>query len=182
MERRGNKVTLIRTKEGVVFRDIVKLLAPSTNLRSFGKLFNMEEEKGDVPFSILTSVSALSLTELPDDLKSWQSELTGGKEVTLETIAQAKRLWTKAGCNNLGDYLRAYLRLDVVILYKATQKWRAQLKSLTGGLDFVDNKKFTISSLSFLAGIKTSARGKKMGSFFPNNSQIYRLLRRGMRG
>jgi hypothetical protein len=159
----------------------VKLLAPSTNLRSFGKLFNLEEEKGDVPFSILTSVSSLNLTDLPDELASWRSELTGGKEPTREMIDEAKRLWAKAGCQNLGDYLRAYLRLDIIILYKASQEWRRQLKNLIG-LDFVESKKFTISSLSFLAGIKSSAAKKKIGTFFPNNSQTYRLLRRGMRG
>jgi hypothetical protein len=49
-------------------------------------------------------------------------------------------------------------------------------------IDFVEARKFTISSLSNLAGFKAAASKKQIGTFFPNNSQIYRLLRGGMRG
>ena len=42
LEKNGNKVTAILSLEkNITFRDINKLLAPSTNLRSFGKLFNL---------------------------------------------------------------------------------------------------------------------------------------------
>jgi hypothetical protein len=40
LERRGNKLSTIRTRTGINFRDVTKLLAPSTNLRSFGELSN----------------------------------------------------------------------------------------------------------------------------------------------
>ena len=60
----GNKVTQIRTSSGISFRDMTKLLAPSTNLRSFGKLFNLEQVKAHFPFGLLTSVKILDLPEL----------------------------------------------------------------------------------------------------------------------
>jgi hypothetical protein len=181
MEKRGNKVTHIKTRCGISFRDITKLLAPSTNLRNFGKLFNLDQAKAHFPFALLNSVEALNISSLPDDALSWRSDLTGGNAITPEEIAEAQQLFKEANCQNLGDYLRAYLKLDVVILYKATQEWRKTLKTYVG-IDFVETNKYTISSLSNLAGLKSSASQQNIGTFFPNNSQSYRLLRNGMRG
>jgi hypothetical protein len=181
IEKRGNKVTQIRTARGVAFRDITKLLAPSTNLRAFGKLFNLEQAKAHFPFRILTSVGVLNTPQLPVDLSAWKSELTGNSPVTQSEVEEALELFAKAGCQNIGDYLRAYLKLDVVVLQKATLEWRRTLKTYVG-VDFIEAGKFTISSLSNYAGLKTSAAAKRIGNFFPNNSQVYRLLRAGMRG
>ena len=181
MEKRGNKVTTIRTKHGVHFRDAIKLLSPSTNLRSFGKLFNLEQAKAHFPFSLLTSVRVLEELRLPSDPKMWKSDLTGTDKITVEQIREAEKLFVEAGCSNLGDYLRAYLKLDVIILYKALQEWRKSLKDLVN-IDFVESGKYTIAGFSNLAGLKIAAKNKRIGLFFPNNSQVYRLLRRGMRG
>ena len=180
LEKRGNKVTTISTRIGIVFRDVVKLLAPSTNLRSFGKLFDLEQAKAHFPFGILTSVDALGLPNLPDDPKLWKSELTGAP-LSAADIAEAQELFRRSGCSNVGEYLRLYLKLDVDILYLATQGWRKRLKELVD-IDFVESRKYTISSLSYLAGHRTCVRERQLGHFFPNNSQIYRLLRLGMRG
>ena len=81
----------------------------------------------------------------------------------------------------MGDYLSTYLWLDVEILYKASQAWRKTLSSVTG-LDFVQARKYTISGLSYAAGLKVWEKNLRVGCFAVNNSQIYRLLRRGMRG
>jgi hypothetical protein len=181
MEKRGNKVTQIRTNLGICFRDVTKLLAPSTNLRNFGKLFNLEQVKAHFPFAILNSVNVLNRPNLPTNVKEWQSDLTGSDKITPQEIAEAQELFKKAGCKNLGDYLQAFLKLDVLILYKATQEWRKTLKKYVN-IDFIEARKFTISSLSNLAGLKAASSKKQIGTFFPNNSQIYRLLRGGMRG
>lgn len=181
MEKRGNKVSAIRTKLGIHFRDAVKLLSPSTNLRNFGKLFNLQQEKAHFPFGLLNSVTVLAQKELPTDPKLWKSDLTGTDPVTEAEIAEAQHLFVQAGCQNLGDYLITYLKLDVVILYKSMQEWRKSLKSLVN-IDLVENAKYTIAGFSNLAGLKLAARNKRFGVFFPNNSQVYRLLRRGMRG
>ena len=180
MEKRGNKVTTLSTGLGIVFRDVTKLLAPSTNLRSFGKLFNLEQAKAHFPFGILTSVKVLEEPSLPDDPKLWKSELTG-VPLSKTDIEEAKKLFQTSGCRNVGEYLKTYLKLDVDILYLATQEWRRHLKGLVD-IDFVEANKFTISSLSYLAGYKTCVRERQLGHFFPNNSQTYRLLRLGMRG
>jgi len=184
LERRGNRVTSISTKNDVRFRDIAKMLAPSTNLRKFGQLFNLQQSKAHFPFKMLTSVKVLEHTSLPTDNNSWMSELSGNTTTAadLDIIKkEAFDLFEQAGCATVGDYLRTYLQLDVDILYKATQGWRKQLKSLIN-LDFVENGKFTISSLSYTAGLKKMESDRRIGHFFPNNSQMYRLLRRGMRG
>jgi hypothetical protein len=181
--RRGGKVTSITLRSGIAFRDITKMLAPSTNLRKFGRLFGLEQEKAHFPFKMLDSVRVLrDVTRLPPfGDPSWQSELSGGAALTLQDVAAAHELFDRAGCLNLGDYLASYLWLDVEILYKATQAWRKTLAQLIG-LDFVQVKKFTISSLSYTAGLKTWESRLRIGTFAVNNSQHYRLLRRGMRG
>jgi hypothetical protein len=181
MEKRGNKVTQIRTFSGISFRDITKMLAPSTNLRAFGKLFNLEQAKAHFPFGLLTSVGELERPELPSDPALWKSELTGNAVITAAEIVEAQALFVEAGCRNLGDYLRAYLKLDVVILHRATQEWRRTLKTYVG-VDFVESSKYTISSLSNYAGLRKAAAQARIGTFFPNNSQNYRILRAGMRG
>jgi hypothetical protein len=181
LEKRGNKVSSISTRNGVSFKDAIKLLSPSTNLRTFGKMFNLEQVKAHFPFGLLDSVEVLKLPELPEDPKLWKSELTGSHEITSEEITEARALFAKSNCKNLGDYLETYLKLDVVILYKSMQEWRRSLRE-TVHIDFIESRKYTIASLSHLAGLQIAARNKRIGVFFPNNSQNYRLLRQGMRG
>ena len=183
VERRGNKITCLSTRCGIAFRDITKLLAPSTNLRKFGQLFGLEQAKAHFPFSLLTSTASLDISELPADANdpAWTSVITGSRPIRQEDVDEARTLFARAGCRNLGDYLAAYLRLDVDILFRAGQAWRRKLRALID-LDFVEASKFTISSLSYAAGLKNQEARLRIASFFPNNSQIYRLLRRGMRG
>ena len=180
IERRGNKVTAVTLRGHLLFRDITKMLAPGTNLRSFGKLFGLEQEKAHFPFALLTSVAVLDRPELPEDEESWRNDLGSGS-ATPQEIAEAKELFARAGCRNLGDYLQAYLRLDVVVLFKAVLLWRRSLIEVIGA-DFVEAGKFTISSLSNYAGTQCQAERLRVGSFFPNNRRHYGLLRRGMRG
>ena len=184
VEKRGTRVTSICTRSGIQFRDVAKLLAPSTNLRSFGKLFGLEQAKAHFPFSILQSVGDLNIASLPEDDDIWRSEITG-ENWTTDKLAEMKReaqaLFEKANCSNVGDYLKAYLYLDVDILYRATQAWRRQLYDLVK-MDFIECGRFTISGLSYSAGLKSLEARKRLGNFFPNNSQMYRLLRKGMRG
>jgi hypothetical protein len=182
IEKKGNKVTAIAASgTGIAFRDMTKLLAPSTSLDKFGKLFGLEQKKAHFPFSLLRSVDDLKIARLPDRIEDWKSDLTGAKPMTEADLADAQALFEEASCKNLGDYLKAYLILDVEILYQAAQCWRRQLLAVVG-VDFVEAEKFTISSLSYYAGLKVREQCGRLGSFFPNNSQHYRLLRRGMRG
>ena len=144
-------------------------------------MFNLEQAKAHFPFSILNSVHDLLRSELPSDADSWKSDLTGSAPITREEIDEAIKLYGDSECKNLGDYLKTYLKLDVDILYKASQKWRSLIKELIG-IDFIECKKYTVSSLSYLAGSKARENKCRMGTFFPNNSQNYRLLRMGLRG
>lgn len=181
IQKNGNKVTSIhsRTKK-ITFRDITKLLAPSTNLRSFGKLFNLKQTKAHFPFAKLNSVDYLKEKKLPTDIKEWESDISG-KTITQEEMREALDIFETNKCNSVGEYLKIYLKLDVEILYKATHLWRKQLKQQIG-VDFIECHKFTIASLTHFAGGNNMAIGKRIGNFFPNNSQTYRLLREGMRG
>lgn len=185
LRKKGNRVVVITTNIGIQFRDVTKLLAPSMNLRKFGKLFNLTVEKAHFPFSILKSVDDLSRIGLPGDRASWTSDLSGPSppsDTELdEIISEAQALYTASQCCNLGSYLSTYLLRDIQVTLQATQKLRSALEDLIG-LDFVECEKFTISSLSYTAGLKFMERNRREGQFFPNNAQLYGLLRNGMRG
>ena len=183
IEKNGNKVNVIKiVKCHVTFRDVVKLVSPGTSLKQFGELFNLQQAKANFPFALLTGVEALQIESLPTSLADWQSELSSSKKaLTLEDVAEAHRLFRISNCQNVGDYLKTYLRLDVDILYKATQGWR-QTIGREIGVDFVQLGKFTISSLSNFAGDLCASQNLQIGQFFPNSSAVYRLLRKGMRG
>jgi len=180
VEKRGNKISSITLRSRVTFRDITKMLAPGTDLRNFGKLFGLQQKKAHFPFSLLTSVDVLQTEGLPSDPSCWESDL-GGKSIDPQDILEAQRLYEAAGCQSLGDYLKTYLKLDVVVLYKSALLWRKNLMELTG-VDFVESRKFTISSMSNYAGTMCQAEKLRIGSFFPNNRRTYGLLKRGMRG
>lgn len=181
IEKNGNKVTSIQSlSKKILFRDITKLLAPSTNLRSFGKLFNLKQAKAHFPFSKLNSIVYLKEKNLPTDISEWESDITS-KTITQKDIDDAHQLFKENNCNSVGEYLKIYLKLDVSILYHSTQLWRKQLKKEIG-VDFIEAHKFTIASLTHLAGGTNMTHNKRIGNFFPNNSQVYRLLRKGMRG
>ena len=181
IDKKGNKVTVIKTCLGITFRDITKMLAPGTNLRSFGNLFKLSVEKGHFPFSILTDVDKLLLPELPTTPSAWKSELTGGADIKSEEIAKCLEFYKKSKFKNIGEYLKHYLLLDVEILHKATNLWRIRLKNIVG-IDFIDVEKYTISSLSNYAGSINAADLCRVGWYFPNNTQVYALLKHGMRG
>lgn len=184
LEKRGNKVLTIKTKRGPCFRDITKLLAPSTNLAGFGRLFGLEQVKADFPFSYLNSVSRLSDKKLPTNPTHWESELKRHQESSSdiqEKMQRAHQLFQQTGCQNVGDYLKHYLMLDVEILFRAGHLWRQRLATEID-IDFLEHRKFTISSLSYLAGQRNASKQLLIGNFSVNNTQVYKLLRQGMRG
>jgi hypothetical protein len=199
VQKRGTSVSSIVIEKHIEFRDICKLLAPGINLRKFGQMYGLEQEKAFFPFSYLTSVKTLNERKLPTDIDCWKSHL-GAHPVNgaanTNTLAQqeanarisatdnmhyAQALFKASNCCSIGDYLQTYLRLDIEILYKAVQLWRQSVKHLTD-VDFIDAAKHTMSSLSYYASNKFLMKKIRPGNFTVNNAQIYRLLREGMRG
>ena len=183
LEKNGNKITAIKVKKlGINFRDVVKLLSPGTSLRQFGQLFKLTQEKAHFPFTMLTGLSALNIPELPVSLADWNNGPSLSKDgVTQADVNESIKKKKKNNCTCLGDYLKIYLKLDVDILYSATQGLRRMIAKEIG-VDFVQTANFTISSVSNLAGDRCAASNLQFGQFFPNNSAVYRLLRKGMRG
>lgn len=183
LEKNGNKITAIKVnKLRINFRDVVKLLSPGTSLRQFGQLFKLTQEKAHFPFFLLTGLEALNLPHLPKTVSEWNSPLSLNKTAMSQAeVDDSIKLFEQNNCQSLGDYLKIYLRLDVDILYCATQGLR-QMVAKEIGVDFVQTGNFTISSVSNLAGDRCAAANLQFGQFFPNNSSVYRLLRKGMRG
>ena len=186
LEKKGEKVTRIKCKNGVEFRDVTKLLAPNTNLRSFGELFNLPVSKGYFPFHILNSVQSLLRPSLPATESEWESTLLtsnlGKPKLTQNEIDVILKDYEDLKFQNVGEYLKHYLKDDVRILYQATNLWRIRLKGVLHSVDFMDIAKYTISGLSSFASSNRSAQRQSFGWFFPNNTQHYALLKKGMRG
>ena len=183
LEKNGNKVAVIKvSKCGVTFRDVIKLLAPGTSLRQFGQLFNLEQAKAHFPFGLLTGLAALRQDKLPANVAEWKNDLAASKApLTQSDVNEALHLFEVSGCQSVGDYLKTYLRLDVDILYRATQGWRATIHDEVQ-VDFVQTANFTISGISNYAGDVNASRNLYVGQFFPNASPVYRILKKGMRG
>ena len=157
----------------------MKLLSPGTSLRQFGQLFNLSQEKAHFPFGMLDKVDALKIPKLPDKAEQWISDV--GPQISQAEVDEAQKLFTATGCSDVGDYLKTYLRLDVDILYRATQGWRKTI-SQEVDVDFIEAGCFTISSVSNFAGDVNASGNLHVGQFFPNSSSVYRLLRKGMQG
>ena len=183
LEKSGNKITAIKVvKHRITFRDVVRLLAPGTSLRQFGQLFKLEQAKAHFPFALLTGLESLGLPRLPASAADWHSDLSSSRgPITQAEVDEAQHLFDASSCLSVGDYLRTYLRLDVDILYRATQGWRQTIASEIK-VDFVQAAAFTISSISNYAGDVNSSGNLHIGQFFPNSASVYRMLRKGMRG
>ena len=161
---------------------MVRLLSPGTNLRQFGALFNLQQAKAHFPFGLLTGVEALNIAQLPPLAQDWNNQLGLTKApVTQKEVDEALRLFGDSNCSNLGDYLKTNLRLDVDILYHATQGWCHTIFEEIK-VDFMQSAKFTISSLSNFSGYLNASANLYVGQFFPNSSPVYRILQKGMRG
>ena len=175
----GSKVRWLSVG-GIVFREVRRLLPEGTSLEKFRKMCNLRECKSAFPFELLEEDQAfLDAQELPPRAEQWSSLLGGIPDQ--ETVDEARRLFDELQCPDVRSYLTHYLRQDVLMLGKGFKALRDSFYDLFG-LDLVDSRKFTISSLSALASQAHLFRQKSVGMFSPQCPKIYSVLRKGLRG
>jgi hypothetical protein len=171
MNRDGGRVRWIKFG-GIVLSEIKRLVSPGTSLAALAKTYNLEESKGIFPWDLFTSVSYLETKRLPADAASWVSALNPTHAPTQQEVDEVQRLYDSSGFECVGDYLRHYLSLDVVILLKAIISMENDYYQALG-LDFVELRKTTVSSLSHCGAQHFLARNKRIGHFFPNHARMY---------
>jgi len=182
VHKRDNTIASLTTRTNIEFRDISCMLAPSTSLQEFGQLVGLEHPKTHFPFAFLDSAARLTEPSLPWDDSFWRSEVPNGQQAPDEVAsikAGAWSMWNDLACQTVGEYLARCIHLNIEFLLGGTCKWNRILKEAIG-LSFIELGCFDISTLCHLAGLKSQERSRSIGTFFPNNSQVYSVLQSGV--
>ncbi len=184
LHKKGSAVTSIELRQrgkGITFRDPMLLLDSSCSLAKLAAMCGHELKKVPVPFGQLDSFAALrreSFSWRPED---WKDELSGKDVGDPADIAQAKAEFERLGCESIGDYLRHYLRTDVLLLRDCT---RSLYRMFADMLDChpVDTNRYTIASLSYYSCQMRLFRDRRMGVYRPRVSPLYSVLKSACRG
>ena len=171
VQKEGSKLRWLRMA-GVRFCEIQHLLFPGTSLASLAKTCNLKIAKGIFPFEKFTSMCFLDQHKLPEKVEEWKSRLNPTKGPSQQEVDEALALFEEKKFENVGDYLRHYLVLDVSILLQCVVAMELEYTKILG-LDFIEVGKITVSSLSAAGAQAFLARGKKAGQFSPNHSRLY---------
>lgn len=171
VQKEGSKLRWIRMA-GVRFCEIQNLLFPGTSLASLAKTCNLKIAKGIFPFEKFTSMSFLCQSKLPARCEDWLSRLNPTKAPSQADVDEALALFEAQRFDNVGDYLKHYLVLDVSILLQCVVAMELEYAKILG-LDFIEVGKITVSSLSAAGAQAFLARGKRVGQFSPNHSRLY---------
>ena len=159
---------------GLHFLDARFLMAPNASLANFIEMTSLKQRKMTFPHALNTSRDFLLRPTLPANAADWYDPLRrvspSQKEVN-DMLLEFDRL----GCKNIGEFLAAYLRLDVVLLNQALQRL---LDTFTAILDIsaIDLGKSTISSLASSAIQMDLYRRKAPCFVTPSVKPIYEAL------
>ena len=179
MSRDGSAVKSLRA-DGMVFADVKKLLPAGASLAKFREMAELVPDKHIFPFHLLDEdLEFLDREELPPLASDWTSDLSG-LTPSQERVDEVRQLCADKGWN-VAAYFSFYLSEDTKMLALGTQKLGQVYYDLFG-LHLLDSGKLTISSLSACASQTYLFRRKHVGMQSCNDSKIYAMLKRGVRG
>lgn len=75
------------------------------------------------PYEYITSFEVLRERTLPTDKESWYSKLKGTSP-SAELISEAHHVFNKLKCKKIEDYMKVYLRVDVLLLSEVFEAFR----------------------------------------------------------
>ena len=131
------------------------------------------KRKGVFPYSYFDSLNRLKESSLPPQ-SAFKNDLNG-EECSEEDYQLAQIAWQEFDCQSFGDYLMAYLKLDVLLLACVFEKFR--LKTLEqDGLDPIHF--VSLPGLSFMSAFKMSGVVIDLLS----DLEMYTFFERGIRG
>ena len=178
--KNGNSVVSMRMDE-IDFRDVRFLISPGYSLEKFRSMCGLKSrQKMMFPFELLDeSQEFLKRPELPSDNAMWRSSLTG-EIPDQDDVDRMRAIFAEKKVKNCGEFLKIYLKEDVLILLESLHRLRNAYYTLFS-LDFIDSAAMTISSLAMKAGQLHLYRNKSIGFFTQNRRRVYAMLRRGHR-
>ena len=180
IHREGSSIRYMKI-DSLRICEIKRLLAPGTSLAGLALACNLEINKGIFPFAQFTSLEFLSLPHLPQDAKEWVSDLDPSKAPSQTEVDEQCRFFEEQNFSCIGDFLDFYLNLDCVILHRCIIKM-AQMYYKILGLNFIDARKYTVSSFASMGAQIFLARKCRPAMFFPNHQRLYSLLKQSLRG
>ena len=159
---------------GVTFMDARFLMAPNASLANFIEMTKLKQSKMCFPHALNVSREFLLEPRLPACAAEWYDPLrrTSPSQKDVNEMLQE---FDRLGCANIGEFLAAYLKLDVVLLNQALQRLLQTFDEILD-ISAVDLGKSTISSLASSA-IQMDLYRKKAPCFVtPSVKPIYEAL------
>ena len=150
----------------------IRRLTPLSDLSGLAKMCNLRETKCIFPFSKLTTFDYLREPRLPADKSDWVSSLNPDRAPSQQEVDSALEFFDRKGFTCVLDYLKFYLRLDVIILQRALKAIGRKYFQILG-LHYIDSRKFTASSFSAAGAQTFLARHRRPGSWFVNHARTY---------
>ena len=189
------KVPVDKTSEGklitftIKFLDSFEFMASSlaslvNNLESLPETQKLKKEypklsdatitrKGVFPYSYFTSMNVLNETKLPC-IDKFRNDLTGD-DCSPEDYEYALKAWDEFECETLGDYMTAYLKLDVYLLSDVFETFRKKALS-EDQLDPVHF--FSLPHMSYTSAFKMTRETIHL----LDDYEMFTLFERGIRG
>lgn len=159
---------------------LVEGLNDSTAYKYFNREFPEDQQallrkKGVFPYEWYDNASKLNATALPA-IDAFYSSLARGT-IKEESYEHACDVWRKTGCSNFNDYLKLYLKTDVILLADVFEKFRERMYT-----DFtLDPANYvTLPSYSWDCFLKST--GTSLESFYSGQENILYIVRKGIRG
>lgn len=132
-------------------------------------------EKGIFPHGLFTSRDFLTKAELPPKASEWLDPLHPDRVIPQEAVDEAIMEFKRQKCRTIGDYEHYYMKLDTVLLKKATDNLFDAFEDIVG-LHAIDCRKLSISSLA-AAGVQMELRRKKSYAYYsPNCRPLLKAL------
>ena len=129
--------------------------------------------KGVFPYAYFDHLNKLNETCLPS-IDKFKNDLTG-EECSSDDYSHAQLAWTKFDCKTFGDYMIAYLKLDVFLLADVFEEFRR----VALDEDKLDPVHFvSLPAMSFKSAFKMT----KETIHLLNDPEMYNLFERGIRG
>lgn len=129
--------------------------------------------KGIFPYAYFDSMDRLAETALPT-IDKFKSDLTG-EDCSSDDYSHAQEAWKKFDCKTFGDYMIAYLKLDVFLLADVFEEFRR----VALNEDKLDPVHFvSLPAMSFKSAFKMT----KETIHLLKDPEMYNLFERGIRG
>ena len=129
--------------------------------------------KGVFPYTYFTSLETMQETVLPP-IEAFKNDLTG-EDCSTDDYQHAQRAWQEFECRSFGDYMLAYLRLDIHLLADVFETFRGQCLRE----DQLDPVHFvSLPHMTFQSAFKMTREKVDL----LHDIEMYTLFERGIRG